>query len=202
MDGISDEDIRTAIANGKGSRPSLVLNQTSFDKLVGKQIEKLEIPGLQCVDYIHNEMQKIVKIAASKTPELQNFPKLLDRTMEIVNDILRNCAESAQQMISKLIQIESCYLNTDNPTFMDLMDKYSRSTDTTVPAPPSPSSQQVIRADESLIQLPPVPDQIKCREETLKDRIEVDYMKYAIKNYFQIVKVGINQLSICGLIFS
>lgn len=45
FEGLSDEDIRTAIANANGTRPSLFVPEVSFDLLVRRQIARLEAPG-------------------------------------------------------------------------------------------------------------------------------------------------------------
>ena len=58
FDGLDDENIRTAIANANGPRPSLFVPEIAFDLLVKKQIEKLLQPGLQCVDLVFDEMQR------------------------------------------------------------------------------------------------------------------------------------------------
>jgi dynamin 1-like protein len=59
FDGLDDDDIRTAIANASGPRPSLFVSEFSFDLLVRRQIAKLEQPGLQCVDLVFDEMQRM-----------------------------------------------------------------------------------------------------------------------------------------------
>ena len=59
FDGLEDEDIRTAIANSNGPRPSLFVSEISFDLLVRRQIARLEQPGLQCVDLVFDEMQRM-----------------------------------------------------------------------------------------------------------------------------------------------
>jgi dynamin 1-like protein len=53
FDGLDDEDIRTAIANATGPRPSLFVSEFSFDLLVRRQILKLEQPGLLPCDFSH-----------------------------------------------------------------------------------------------------------------------------------------------------
>ena len=116
FDGLTDEDIRTAIANANGTRPSLFVPEISFDLLVRKQIARLEQPGLDCLDKVQEEMQKMV--AQSETLELTRFPDLRDRTFEIVNHLLRNCMIPAQKMISNLIAIELAYINTSHPDFV------------------------------------------------------------------------------------
>ena len=62
FDGLDDDDIRTAIANANGPRPSLFVPEISFDLLVRKQIARLEQPGLQCVDLAFDEMQRMVSV--------------------------------------------------------------------------------------------------------------------------------------------
>ena len=47
FDGLSDDDIRTAICNANGTRLSLFVPEISFDLLVRRQIARLEQPGLQ-----------------------------------------------------------------------------------------------------------------------------------------------------------
>lgn len=42
FEGLSDQDIRTAIYNANGTRPSLFVPEMSFDLLVRKQIARLE----------------------------------------------------------------------------------------------------------------------------------------------------------------
>ena len=46
FDGLDDNDIRTAIANANGTRPSLFVPEISFDLLVRRQIARLEQPGI------------------------------------------------------------------------------------------------------------------------------------------------------------
>lgn len=116
FEGLDDEDIRTAIANANGPRPSLFVPEISFDLLVRRQIARLEQPGLQCVDLVFDEMQRMAH--QSETVELSRFPELRDRLFEIVNQLLRNCVLPTQKMISNLIQIELAYVNTSHPDFI------------------------------------------------------------------------------------
>ena len=59
FDGLSDEEIRTTICNANGTRPALFVPEISFDILVRRQIGRLETPGLQCVDLVYEELQRI-----------------------------------------------------------------------------------------------------------------------------------------------
>jgi len=116
FDNLTDEDIRTTMANANGTRQALFVPEISFDLLVRKQISRLERPGLECLELVHKEVLKMVN--QSETPELSRFPYLRDRTFEIVNQLLRKCMIPAQKMLSDLIQIELAYINTSHPDFV------------------------------------------------------------------------------------
>jgi len=117
FEGLEDVDIRTAIANANGARgPSLFIPEAAFELLVRKQIERLREPGLQCIDYVFEELQRMAYYADS--PEISRFPHLRDKIYEVVNRLLRQCVTPTQQMINNLINIELCYINTSHPDFI------------------------------------------------------------------------------------
>jgi hypothetical protein len=116
FDSLTDEDIRTTMANANGTRQALFVPEISFDLLVRKQISRLERPGLECLELVHKEVLKMV--IQSETPELSRFPYLRDHTYEIVNQLLRKCVIPAQKMLTDLIQIELAYINTSHPDFV------------------------------------------------------------------------------------
>lgn len=116
LEGLSDEDIRTAIANANGTRPSLFVPEISFDVLVRKQICRLEQPGLNCLDLVMDEMQKM--IGQSEVLEFNRFPDLRDRVYEVISKLLKKSLGPAQAMITNLIQMELSYINTSHPDFI------------------------------------------------------------------------------------
>lgn len=118
FEGLDDEDIRTAIANANGTRPSLFVPEISFDLLVRRQIARLEAPGIQCVEMVLEELQRLAQHCESQMPELQRFPVLRDRVLEVVSDMLRGCVKPAQNMVSSLVQVELAYVNTSHPDFI------------------------------------------------------------------------------------
>ena len=116
FEGLEDVDIRTAIANANGARgPSLFVPEQAFEWLVRKQIERLREPGLQCIDYVFEEIQRMAYHADCS--EISRFPHLRDRIYEVVNRLLRGCMVPTQAMISNLIDIELGYINTSHPDF-------------------------------------------------------------------------------------
>lgn len=104
FDGLSDEEIRTTICNANGTRPALFVPEISFDILVKRQISRLEQPGIQCVDLVYEELQRIA--SQSEPTELTRFPKLRDRMVEVVSGLLKRCVGPTQMMVSNLVKIE------------------------------------------------------------------------------------------------
>jgi len=56
---LTTQDIRTAIRNSTGPRPSLFVPEVAFDLLVKPQIKLLEAPSLRCVELVYEELMKI-----------------------------------------------------------------------------------------------------------------------------------------------
>lgn len=56
---LTSQDIRTAIRNSTGPRPSLFVPEVAFDLLVKPQIKLLEAPSLRCVELVYEELVKI-----------------------------------------------------------------------------------------------------------------------------------------------
>ena len=104
FDGLSDEEIRTTICNANGTRPALFVPEISFDILVKRQISRLEQPGIQCVDLVYEELQRIA--SQSEPTELTRFPNLRDRMVEVVSSLLKRCVGPTQMMVGNIVKIE------------------------------------------------------------------------------------------------
>lgn len=57
--GLDTQDIRTAIRNSTGPRPSLFVPEVAFELLVKPQIKLLEQPSLRCVELVYEELVRI-----------------------------------------------------------------------------------------------------------------------------------------------
>ena len=104
FDGLTDDEIRTTIMNANGTRRALFVPEISFDILVRRQIARLEQPGIQCVDLVYEELQRIA--AQSEPKELTRFPFLKDRMVETVSNLLKRCMGPTQMMVMNLVKIE------------------------------------------------------------------------------------------------
>jgi dynamin 1-like protein len=109
-------DIRTAIRNSTGPRPSLFVPELAFDLLVKPQIKLLEIPSQRCVELVYEELIKICHTCGST--ELSRFPRLQGKLIEVVSDLLRERLGPSSSYVESLISIQRAYINTNHPNFL------------------------------------------------------------------------------------
>ncbi|KAI8146532.1 Dynamin central region-domain-containing protein [Fennellomyces sp. T-0311] len=113
---LSNNDIRTAIRNSTGPRPSLFVPELAFDLLVRPQIKLLEAPSLRCVELVYEELMKICHISDNK--ELLRYPRLHTKLVEVVSELLRERLSPTSNYVESLISIERAYINTNHPDFL------------------------------------------------------------------------------------
>ncbi|XP_012348136.1 dynamin-1-like protein [Apis florea] len=116
--GLTKMDILTAIRNATGPRPALFVPEVSFELLVKRQIRRLEEPSLRCVELVHEEMQRIIQHCGTEVQqEMLRFPKLHERIVDVVTQLLRRRLPPTNQMVENLVAIELAYINTKHPDF-------------------------------------------------------------------------------------
>jgi replication fork clamp-binding protein CrfC len=115
-DTLTDDDIRTAIKNTNGLKPSLFIPETAFEVLIKQQILRFTNPSLSCVKKVYDELKNIV--VNIELPELGRYKKFETRIKQIMENVLDRCLEPTNQMISNLIDIEQAYINTSHPDFL------------------------------------------------------------------------------------
>ncbi|KAI8366934.1 Dynamin central region-domain-containing protein [Choanephora cucurbitarum] len=113
---LTNHDIRTAIRNSTGPRPSLFVPELAFDLLVRPQIKLLEAPSLRCVELVYEELMKVCH--SSDTKELLRYPRLHQRLVEVVSELLRERLSPTSSYVESLIAIERAYINTNHPDFL------------------------------------------------------------------------------------
>lgn len=113
---LSALDIRTAIRNSTGPRPSLFVPEMAFDLLVKPQIKMLEMPSQRCVELVYEELIKICHTCGST--ELSRYPRLQAKLIEVVSDLLRERLGPASSYVESLISIQRAYINTNHPNFL------------------------------------------------------------------------------------
>ncbi|CAK5267494.1 unnamed protein product [Mycena citricolor] len=113
---LENQDIRTAIRNSTGPRPSLFVPEIAFDLLVKPQIKLLEMPSLRCVELVYEELVKICHNCTNS--ELQRFPGLHAKLIEVVSELLRERLGPTSEYTESLIAIQAAYINTNHPAFI------------------------------------------------------------------------------------
>ncbi|KAF9233858.1 dynamin protein dnm1 [Melanogaster broomeanus] len=114
--GLDNQDIRTAIRNSTGPRPSLFVPEAAFELLVKPEIKLLEAPSLRCVELVYEELVKICHNCTSR--ELERFPRLHAQLIECVSELLRERLGPTSEYAQSLIEIQAAYINTNHPAFI------------------------------------------------------------------------------------
>lgn len=118
LGGLTTYDILTAIRNATGTRPALFVPEVSFELLVKRQIRRLEDPSLRCVELVHEEMQRIIQHCGTEVQqEIIRFPKLHEKIVDVVTQLLRRRLPATNAMVENLVAVELAYINTKHPDF-------------------------------------------------------------------------------------
>jgi len=118
LTGLTNMDILTAIRNSNGPRPALFVPEVSFELLVKRQIKRLEEPSLRCVELAHEEMQRIIQHCGNEVQqEMLRFPKLHEKIIDVVTNLLRSRLSPTNCMVENIVSIELAYINTKHPDF-------------------------------------------------------------------------------------
>ena len=101
---LGDQDIRTAIRNSAGPRPSLFVPEVAFDLLVKPQIKLLDSPSSRCVELVYEELVKICHNCTSPvSPQCTQMSVL-----QILKAARRNCNGSLASTLGSLTLFRSC----------------------------------------------------------------------------------------------
>lgn len=85
---------------------------------VKRQIRRLEEPSLRCVELIHEEMQRMIQHCGTEVQqEMLRFPKLHEKIVDVVTQLLRRRLPTTNVMVENLVAIELAYINTKHPDF-------------------------------------------------------------------------------------
>ncbi len=118
LERLSSEEIATTMKNVSGLGGGLFIPQDAFVALLRKWIQAMEAPSLQCVQLVYDELVQIVGEASNTTPELENFPNLKDRIVNVVNAHIGALVAEVKKMTSVLIAMEQSRLNLEHPDFL------------------------------------------------------------------------------------
>lgn len=118
FDQVKDVDIRTILYNSSGSSPALFVGTTAFEVIVKAQIKRLEDPSLKCVSLVYDELVRILNQLLAKQM-FRRYPQLKERIFQVVIAFFKKVIGSTNKLVTDLVAMEACYVNTGHPDFLN-----------------------------------------------------------------------------------
>ncbi|KAI2621656.1 vacuolar sorting protein 1 [Hypoxylon sp. NC1633] len=118
FDIVRDVDIRTILYNSSGSSPALFVGTTAFEVIVKQQIKRLEEPSLKCVSLVYDELVRILTQLLARAL-YRRYPQLKEKFHGAVISFFKKAMEPTNKLVRDLVSMESCYINTAHPDFLN-----------------------------------------------------------------------------------
>lgn len=118
FDQVKDIDIRTILFNSSGSSPALFIGTTAFELIVKQQISRLEDPSLKCISLVYDELVRILGQLLNKQL-FRRYPMLKEKFHAVVIAFFKKAMEPTNKLVRDLIAMESTYINTAHPDFLN-----------------------------------------------------------------------------------
>lgn len=200
---IKDVDIRTILYNSSGSSPSLFVATSSFEVIVKQQIGRFEEPSLRCIALIYDELVRILNQILQK-PLFKRYPQLRETLYNETLLYFRGLMNPTNKLVSDMISMETSYVNTGHPDFVDghtamaiINEKHKPKLNKAAPEPQSPNSKEGFfgsffggKASKKKMAAMEAPPTILKASGNLSEReiMETDVIKLLIQSYFNIVR--------------
>ncbi|KAL4205755.1 Dynamin central region-domain-containing protein [Rhizopus microsporus] len=117
LDQIKDVDIRTILYNSSGSSPALFVATTAFEVIIKQQIKRLEEPSVKCINMVYDELVRILGQLLNKQ-FFKRFPLLKEKFYQVVLSFFKKAVSPTTKLVTDLVSMEACYINTAHPDFM------------------------------------------------------------------------------------
>jgi replication fork clamp-binding protein CrfC len=118
FDQVKDVDIRTVLYNSSGSSPALFVGTTAFELIVKQQIKRLEEPSIKCVSLVYDELIRILGQLLGKN-SFRRYPALKEKLHAVVVGFFKQAMDPTNKLVKDLVAMESCYINTGHPDFIN-----------------------------------------------------------------------------------
>ncbi|KAL4756655.1 ATP synthase alpha/beta family, nucleotide-binding domain-containing protein [Aspergillus foveolatus] len=118
FDQVKDIDIRTILFNSSGSSPALFIGTTAFELIVKQQIARLEDPSLKCISLVYDELVRILGQLLNKQL-FRRYPMLKEKFHAVVIAFFKKAMEPTNKLVRDLIAMETTYINTAHPDFLN-----------------------------------------------------------------------------------
>ena len=116
MSGLTLSDVRHAVRNSMGTRPSLFIPEIAFEMLVKRQIALLRDICLRVVDLSYDELANTIMVACTR--HFERFDNLKSGSMTAGVNLLSERLAPTREMVENLLSIEQSYINTNHPDFI------------------------------------------------------------------------------------
>lgn len=118
FDAVKDMDIRMFLYNSSGPSPSLFVGTTAFELIVKQQIRRMEDPSLKCISLVYDELVRILGQLLNKQL-FRRYPMLKEKFHAVVISFFKKCMDPTNKLVRDLVNMESCYINTGHPDFLN-----------------------------------------------------------------------------------
>ncbi|XP_076140194.1 dynamin-1a isoform X5 [Alosa pseudoharengus] len=118
------KEISYAIKNIHGIRTGLFTPDLAFEAIVKKQIQKLQVPVLKCIDMVVSELTSTIRKCSEK---LAQYPMLREEMERIVTQHIRDRESRTKEQVLLLIDVELSYMNTNHEDFIGFANAQQRS---------------------------------------------------------------------------
>ncbi|KAK6523759.1 vacuolar protein sorting-associated protein 1 [Arthrobotrys megalospora] len=216
FDQVKDVDIRTILYNSSGPSPALFVGTTGFELIVKQQIKRLEEPSVKCINLVYDELIRILNQLLQKQL-FRRYPMLKEKFSQVVITFFKKAMGPTNKLVVDLVSMESCYINTGHPDFLNghramaiVNEKHNSAKPVQVdpktgkplprtdsPAPSLDSTENTgffgsffaSKNKKKMAAMEPPPPTLKASG-TLNERegIEVEVIKLLIQSYYNIVK--------------
>ncbi|KAJ4475779.1 Dynamin central region-domain-containing protein [Lentinula aciculospora] len=119
FDQVKDGDIRLMLYNSSGSTPALFVGTAAFEVIVKQQIKRLEEPSLKCCQLVYDELIRILGQLLAKIQAFKRYPALRERFNAVVVGFFKNCMTPTMKLVSDMVAMQACYVNTTHPDFIN-----------------------------------------------------------------------------------
>ncbi|XP_062516080.1 dynamin-1-like isoform X2 [Corticium candelabrum] len=117
------KEISYAIKNLHGVRVGLFTPDMAFEVIVKRQINKLRVPALKCVDMVMTEIGAVIKRCSEN---MSRFPRLRDETERILTSLAREREQKAKDHVTIQVEFQLAYMNTNHPDFIGFANAQSK----------------------------------------------------------------------------
>ncbi|KAJ7025646.1 Dynamin central region-domain-containing protein [Mycena alexandri] len=118
FDQVVENEIRMLLCNSSGMTPTLFVGTSAFENVVRKQIARLEEPSLKCCQLVYDELIRIQGELLAKMSAFRRYPALCERFNSVVVGFLKKSMGPTIKLVSNLVAMQACYINTMHPEFI------------------------------------------------------------------------------------